>query len=302
MCVAVGLEKSRPRRKEEFMSLRLSACCVPCCVLCCLVWPSDAFAQTFVSQGAEPSSGRTFTVQSGDAPPNGTVSGSVSSIVVDPTNSSIMYAGATNGGVWKSIDSGATWLPLTDNQSSLSISSLAIDPGNVNSIVAGIGSTSNGALGSNYIRNGLLEGVLVSKDGGATWTASTGIAAQSLSDVLVNGDTVWAAAYTLNQDEPNLVGGLYNSTDGGTTFHAVTQGSGPGELREGPVTSFVSDPQNASTLYAAVTAHNVGSYDKTSVYRSTDNGATWTEIFSAADSGGTYHPRQADCDKTGARP
>src|SRR5260370_2224395 len=64
------------------------------------LWATAALAQTFVPMGPSPGFGPTTTIQSGDAPPNGTVSGAVQAIVTDPTNPNTMYIGATNGGVW----------------------------------------------------------------------------------------------------------------------------------------------------------------------------------------------------------
>ena len=51
--------------------------------------PLAASGQTFQSQGPSPSSGPIATVQSGDQLPNGTVSGAVQAIAVDPTDSQI---------------------------------------------------------------------------------------------------------------------------------------------------------------------------------------------------------------------
>src|SRR5207245_3932777 len=56
----------------------------------------------------------------GPAPlPNGVgtspVSGRVTAIAVDPTNSSKVYLGTAQGGVWRSLDGGATWATIFDN-------------------------------------------------------------------------------------------------------------------------------------------------------------------------------------------
>src|ERR1700730_5052323 len=77
-------------------------------------------------------------------------------IAVDPTNASVAYLGAPEGGVWKTTDGGAHWTPLTDTQPSLAIASIAIDPTNHNIVYAG--------TGDSYLYG---EGLLKSQDGGA---------------------------------------------------------------------------------------------------------------------------------------
>ena len=47
------------------------------------------------------------------------------------------------------------------------------------------------------------------------------------------------------------------------------------------------DPNNLNRLYAAVTAPNAAANASTAIYVSNDNGATWTQTFGAAQSGGT---------------
>src|SRR5690348_6522021 len=54
----------------------------------------------------------------------GNVSGRVAALAVDPGNSSVVYLGAAQGGVWKSTNAGTSWTPLTDTQPSLAIGSL----------------------------------------------------------------------------------------------------------------------------------------------------------------------------------
>jgi len=64
----------------------------------------------------------------GAQPPdfNGAVSGKINALAVDPTNANVLYAGAGEGGVWKTMDAGSTWAPLTDDRESMAIGSLAI--------------------------------------------------------------------------------------------------------------------------------------------------------------------------------
>ena len=53
-------------------------------------------------------------------------SGRVTSIAVHPANPDIVYLGAANGGVWKTVDAGRNWMPLTDDQDSLAIGSYLV--------------------------------------------------------------------------------------------------------------------------------------------------------------------------------
>jgi hypothetical protein len=69
----------------------------------------------------------------------GKATGRVFSLLVDPRNSSVVYAGTHGGGVWKSRDGGSTWAPLTDKQPSLGAESLAFDPSNADTIYVGTG-------------------------------------------------------------------------------------------------------------------------------------------------------------------
>ena len=95
---------------------------------------------------------------------NSPVSGRVSAIVVDPITPTTIYLGSAMGGVWKSTDSGANWTPLTDNQPTLAIGAVALDPDNHLNVWVGTGESNFGA--DNYYGAGILK----SADGGSSWT------------------------------------------------------------------------------------------------------------------------------------
>jgi photosystem II stability/assembly factor-like uncharacterized protein len=109
----------------------------------------------------------------------GPTSGRVTAIAVDPgdaTGNTVFLAGA-QGGVWKSIDGGKNWQPLTDNQLSLAMGSLAIAPSNDSIIYAGTGEEAGEGFDAYY---GV--GVLKSLDGGNTWALTctgSGLAANT---------------------------------------------------------------------------------------------------------------------------
>lgn len=68
-------------------------------------------------------------------------SGRISAIAVHPTNPDIVYIGAAQGGVYRSLNAGATWTPLLDDALTLSIGSIAISPSNPSTIFVGTGET-----------------------------------------------------------------------------------------------------------------------------------------------------------------
>src|SRR5262249_19073605 len=67
------------------------------------------------------------------------VSGRVSAIAVHPTDPNIAYVGAAQGGVYRTLDGGATWTPIFDGALTLSIGALAISPLNPTTVFVGTG-------------------------------------------------------------------------------------------------------------------------------------------------------------------
>jgi hypothetical protein len=71
------------------------------------------------------------------------VSGRVTAIAVDPRNSDVVYVGAAQGGVYRSLDGGNTWTPLMDSAQSLAIGAITIDPLNPSTVFVGTGEGNN---------------------------------------------------------------------------------------------------------------------------------------------------------------
>ncbi|MBS0603673.1 MAG: autotransporter-associated beta strand repeat-containing protein, partial [Verrucomicrobia bacterium] len=241
-------------------------------------------SQTFISQGPGPSIDAFYG-------PGNTDVGTIVPIAVSPSDSNTLFIGACNGGIWRTTNFGSTWTPLTDNKNSLSISSIAFDPTDLTSktLIAGTGVTSNGAVGgfADFFRGGPTIGIYYSTDGGDTWNGVAGNTSlvQSIPAVIARGSTLLAAAF--EPTDPTVFGsnfGLFRSTNGGTTFTKLTF---PGEAATSPVTSLIGDfnpATNPSNLWAAVT--DPTTKNQTAVFASTDTGATWTAIFTAAQSNG----------------
>jgi autotransporter-associated beta strand protein len=202
-------------------------------------------------------------------------------------------------GIWRTTDGGVTWTSLTDKQASLSIASLALDPTdpNRNTMIAGTGLTSNGSVCNSATcfysgSGGLQNGLLYSQDGGTTWKSlgAGTLGGQSVDAVAARGNTLVAGTFEASNlafpAAVQRVGGLYRSTDGGTTFTLISGAVGSG-LPTGPVSSIVGDPNSSNRLFAAVSSPSTATNAQTALFVSNDTGATWTQIFGAAQSGGT---------------
>lgn len=224
--------------------------------------------------------------------------GNISSRIVtgafDPINPNIIYVGPANGGVWKSTDAGITWTPLTDQQASLSMGAIEIDPNNTNIIYAGTGEATYS--GASYYGRGLLK----STDAGQSWTQITSglptssyfsrikirpnnstqlLAALGNSGLYrsTNSGTSWSQIITGRIDDVIFTptgdtvfavggsGGLRRSIDGGVTFSAFGTG-----LATGTRTHFDFAKVNPAIMYASVYSSTVN------IYKSTNYGANWT--------------------------
>jgi photosystem II stability/assembly factor-like uncharacterized protein len=208
------------------------------------------------------------------------VSGRVTALAADPTTAGVYYLGSAGGGVWKSIDAGVTWTPLTDTQTVLFIGALAVAPSSPSTLYAGTGEANN-ALDSNYGR-----GILKSTDGGTTWSLESGpFIRQAISRIVVdpaNANIVYAAVspYSVNNGlAPSQgAGGVYKSSDGGLTWTNTT--SGIANLHGYDAFSdLVLDPSNDQTLYTAVGCYRGDTAN--GIYKSTDGGATWAPAGNA---------------------
>jgi photosystem II stability/assembly factor-like uncharacterized protein len=204
---------------------------------------------------------------------------SIGALAVAPSNPDVIYVGSGESslrdsvgygnGVYKSTDAGKSWthLGLADTQH---IGKVAVDPRNPNTVfVAAIGHF----YGAHPER-----GVYRSKDGGSTW-----------QKVLYKNDSVGAIDVAIDPVNPQIVfaslwntrrppwyvygpsngpgGGVYKSTDGGTTWRQLTKGL--------PVDGFCRSgiaiaPSNPKIVYVVIDAKEGG------LFRSNDGGETWS--------------------------
>ncbi|HEY1248674.1 MAG TPA: hypothetical protein VGE97_06785, partial [Nitrososphaera sp.] len=200
------------------------------------------------------------------------VTGRVTSIVIDRTNTNIIYIGTAQGGVWKTSDGGLNWTTTTDNQISLAIGALAIDPNNHLVLYAGTGE--GNFSGDSYYGNGILK----TTDGGLIWTlqASSTFSGSRFCRIVVNpstSTTIFAAV-----GSGGGAGGINRSTDGGVTWTKMTNGLPTSFFG---ATDVVINPVNADIVYAAFWGNGI--------YKTTNANATtptWTKLTTGLPSSG----------------
>jgi photosystem II stability/assembly factor-like uncharacterized protein len=139
------------------------------------------------------------------------VIGRVSSIAVDPSNSSHLLLGAAGGGIWESTDTGATWAARTDQMPSNAIGAIAFDPTDPRRVYAGSGE------GNFYFNLG--AGVYGSTDGGTTWSvlAQSPFVGWGFFELVVDPKDP-SILYAATIDPSGKSGGFYRSANGGTTW------------------------------------------------------------------------------------
>jgi uncharacterized repeat protein (TIGR01451 family) len=240
--------------------------------------PAAPGGMTWRPQGPAP----TLNGQVENIFPLNDVNGAIHTIVAHPTDPDILYIGAVNGGIWRTLnatDSNPTWTALTDDAPSLSIGALELDPTDVTSqtLVAGIGRYS-----AFYQLGGALTGLLRTTDGGDTWTPITGtLMGKNVSGVAPRGDTIVVSVNTADSFAYGNIG-IFRSTDGGASFDQISSGNGiTTGLPGGVAFDLVGDPTDNERLFTAMTlANEVGGQN--GVYRSDDTGATWTKVSTSA--------------------
>jgi hypothetical protein len=69
----------------------------------------------------------------------GNIGGRTRSILVHPVNHNVMWAGSAGGGIWRTDNAGASWVPVDDFMANLAITSIVMDPNDSNLIYAATG-------------------------------------------------------------------------------------------------------------------------------------------------------------------
>jgi hypothetical protein len=231
------------------------------------------------------------------------LSGRILDIAFDPTNTDIVYAGAASGGLWKSVDAGASWSSSTDLLPVLEVGAVAVLPSNPQIVLLGSGEGNGaGAWGL---------GMLRSTDGGATWEETSlsyeitdghgfnAIAVNPITGVILAAardglwrsvddgqnwsliedgrwyDVVWRPGDAFHVYAVRGAGatgnGVHLSTDGGLSFAYAGSGQGPSSIVGN--SRLAVCPVDPDMVYVNFTNRSTNA--SLGIYRSLDNGANW---------------------------
>jgi photosystem II stability/assembly factor-like uncharacterized protein len=211
--------------------------------------------------------------------------GSIGAIAVAPSDPNVIYVGtgagiirpdlATGNGLYKSTDAGRTWTHLGLDSTQM-IAWVDVDPTNPDRLFVA-------ALGHPYGPNPE-RGIFRSTDGGRTF-----------EKVLYRDEYTSGNDVRIDPADPNTVyaalwqqqeafweggafgggsGGVFKSTDGGTTWTQLTEGLPP--VLEANLAIAPSNPQVLYAMVAAVGPSGGGGSGPIGFYQSSDGGAHWS--------------------------
>jgi hypothetical protein len=252
--------------------------------------------------------------------PSTSESGRVTALAIDPNCGKAsapsgapcrLWVAAAGGGIWRTNDALAAtpaWIAPPDDLPTNSFGSLIIDPNDAtgNTLYAGSGEPN----GSGDSEAGL--GLFKSTNGGLTWTVVAGSQAvatnRSIGSIAVRPgqpNTIVIGTAVARHGSSSVNGGrrtppnapalgVYVSTNGGTTFTLSTdlQGKTPPnpapassgvDWFQGGITRLQYDPNSSTTIYAGVLGYGV--------WRSTDGGTTWRQVFATMNPADTFGDR-----------
>ncbi len=201
--------------------------------------------------------------------------GRVPAVAGSAQQPNLYYIGTAGGGVWKSVNGGATWRDVFAKEPVASIGAIAIDPRNAKIVWVGTGESNP--------RNDVIrgDGLYKSVDGGKTWKnvglRRSGHIAAIAVDPRDSNHVVVAVLGDVYRNSVHR--GVYVTTDGGKTWKKtlyLAPDSGASDL--------AMDPNDPRILYAGMwefrrkpwTFSSGGAHG--GLYKSVDGGKSWKRI------------------------
>jgi photosystem II stability/assembly factor-like uncharacterized protein len=201
--------------------------------------------------------------------------GRIDDLAVVESKPWIVYVGTASGGLWKTINNGTTWEPVTDRQDTSSIGDVTLAPSDPEIVWVGKGEPNNRQSST------FGDGVYKSLDGGMTWEHMGLRDTHHIGRIVIhprNPDIVYVAAlghlWGANEER-----GVFKTTDGGKAWEKVLYID-----EDTGVVDLAMDPVNPAIIYAAAYQRRRtpwgfnGGGPGSGLYKSTDGGNTWKKL------------------------
>ena len=199
--------------------------------------------------------------------------GRISSVTGAIGQPGVFYVGTPLGGIWKTTSAGVTWFPIFDQETSVdSIGAIQVAPSDPNIVYAGAGDPIGGSLGN---------GMWKSTDAGKTWQHMGLEDTVKIDRILVDPADPSLVIVSALGDDTHHGGGIYRSTDGGQTWKNVLRPADYDGTRD--VEYAYDDPKIMLAATQGTGGFRFGPAPAPKakpplVFKSIDEGATWTQI------------------------
>ena len=199
----------------------------------------------------------------------GNIGGRTRTLIIDPRNPDVMFAGGVSGGVFKTVDGGARWEPVGDLLANLAVNSMAMHPQDANTLYVG--------TGEGYFREEVRgtalplrgNGIFVTRNGGISWTQLESTA---------NSDFHWVNDLIISTIDPTRLyaatrSGVWRSTDGGENWTQILRSF----VRGGCLDLAFRADKGTDYLFASC-----GVFEQATVFRNqnAESNTSWESVLS----------------------
>src|SRR5689334_10013116 len=190
------------------------------------------------------------------------------------------YLGAPLGGAWKTTNAGVSWFPIFDQFTNVdSVGAIQVAPSDPNIVYLGTGDSVGGSSG---------DGMYKSIDAGKTWTHIGLEETTKINQIVIDPKDPNLVVVSTQGDAYHNGRGIYRTTDGGKTWENTLRPENANGTRD---VEYAFDMPNVIFAPSQNVVGGVGGgggarqgpnasqgQNGTALYKSIDEGKTWTKV------------------------